>query len=136
MAAVIGTNIQAFGHTTPAGSQRKFSDGIALLTCFLTVGAFTGTYASADDATVDAKTAIQNSRRDGKAVTLYSACAVSPGKEAGVVVGMGPALTISGTNIVGQLTQADGSTERANGAMGTFDEGLTLAVTYKLANPE
>lgn len=137
MAAVVGANVQVFGHETPAGSQQEFSDGVALLTCFLSIGSFTGTYVQGTGFTVNAATAIQNSRRDGKTVTPYSAMFVAPGKENGAVEGLGPGLTVTSPNITGLITQADGSTERAASAMNAlFDKPFVIAVTYKLANPE
>jgi hypothetical protein len=132
MAAVTKLAVSVFGHSTPAGSQKKFSDNKEILTCQVAC-TWQGTYASANDANVLALTTdIQNSRRDGRTVALYSAKMAAPGKEAGVVIGA-TTVAVSGTGLTLVLTQADGTTRRADGAMSAFDEPVVLDVTYTLA---
>lgn len=132
MAAVAGTNLQVHGHTTPNGFA-KASDGKQVLGCFVSIATFTGTYASADNASIAAVgAAIAASRRDGRTVTLLQACLAAPGKEStGTVIGA-KTVAISTDAITCELTQADLSTEHADGLLvSDLLEPITLFVLYK-----
>lgn len=134
MAAVALTVGQVHGHTTPNGFVKDSSDR-QILMCFVALTAVAGTYAAADDATASAlNTAIQNARRDGRTVTVRQACMAAPGKKAdGTVIGL-LAATVAANVMTAALTQADLTTEHANGALNdTFLEPIVLAVCYALS---
>lgn len=130
MAAVTKLAVSVFGHSTPGG-PKKFSDNKEILHCFV-AATFQGTYASAGDANILLLTTeIANSRRDGKTIALLpgGTSFVAPGKEAGAVVGA-KTVAVSGTGITCELTQADGTTEHADGVLGVFDEPVIFSVAY------
>jgi hypothetical protein len=130
MATVTATGVQVHGFTTPNGFQ-KASDGKQVIGCFVSMSGFAGTYAAADDATIlDLVSIIRDARRCGKTPTLIAGCMAAPGREAGAVVGVG-AVAVDGVNLDFPLTQADLTTEHANAAMGVFEEGPCLFVTFK-----
>lgn len=132
MAAVTNINTQVWGFTTVTGPHRMTSSSVQMYGCFLAC-AFSGTYASADNATIAAVTAIQAARRNGKTPTLRGATLAQVATEtvSGTdnVVGA-KTVAISSSNITLELTQTDLSTERADGAMGTFKEPLVLYVCF------
>ncbi len=131
MAAVTKLNTRVFGHTQPAGTK-EFSDGKEIFFCFVS-SEFTGTYASAGNANILLLTTeIANSRRDGKTIALLSACFVAPVRENSVVVGA-DTVAVSTTGITCQLTQADGTTEHADGALVAFQEPVVFGITYTAA---
>jgi len=136
MAAVTNSNTQVHGFTTPAGpAPAVTSSTVILMGCYL-VTEFTGTYAAADNATIAAKTAIENARRNGKTVTIRDAALSSAAVEtlAGVDANLGAkTIATDGTAITLELTQNDLSTERADGAMGTFKAPLGLFVCFSEA---
>src|SRR5258708_4921017 len=117
MAAVAGTNIQVHGHTTPNGFV-KSSDGKQVLGCFVSVRTFTGTYASADNASIAAVgAAITASRRDGRTATLLRVVMAAPGKSSdGTVIGA-KTEAVSTDAVTCELTQPDLSTEQADGLL-------------------
>jgi hypothetical protein len=132
MAAVAGANAQAFGFTTVNGKHLMTSSNVPVLGCYVSCE-YTGTYASGDNATLAAGTAIQNARRNGKTVTLRSACWAAPALE--TVSGSDNKLgaktvAVSGGTLTSELTQTDISTERADGAMGTFKEPIVYYCTF------
>lgn len=130
MAAVTGTVQDAFGFITPIG-PRKTSANAVVESCYAVI-TFAGTYASADDATVTAAaiaTKITSQRRDGKTVTVKQIAFAAPGDEAGALI-FASHPTLSGTTFTTQLLQADNSTERADGAMGTWNSGVCFYVNY------
>lgn len=132
MAAVTLTVGQVHGHTTPNGFA-KASDGKQVLGCFVGITAVAGTYASADNGSAAAVgAAIAASRRDGRTVTLLQACMAAPGKKAdGTVIGA-KTVTVSTDALTMELTQADLSTEHADGALNnTFSDPIQLFVLYK-----
>ena len=135
MAVVTGTVQAVSGFTSGTGPSLKStisSDEYETECAFLTVTYPSGTYASADDSRFDAVTAIQNSRRDGKTVSLLGACFVSAGDENGAVIGAA-ACSVSTSYIVAGLTQEDLSTERADGAMSaTWNKPLTFCVSFRV----
>lgn len=122
------------GFTSGTGPSLKStisSDEYETAGCFVTVTFPAGTYVQADDAQFDAPTAIQNSKRDGKTVTLLGATFVSSGDENGAVIGAGPC-TVASSQIKCALLQEDLSTERAAGAMSaTWNKPLTFFVSYR-----
>lgn len=76
MAVVSGTIQNIWGHTTVLGPSAD-SSGNPVLGCFVSA-TFSGTYSQSDKAAISAvATAIQNSRRDGKTVTLIDAACAS-----------------------------------------------------------
>lgn len=130
MAAVVGVAGTSWGFTAPAG-PRKTSANAAAEMCFISL-TFTGTYASAGDATVTSAVIaarIAADRRDGRTATILSLAPVAPGDEAGVLV-FAQFATLSGSTWTMQLLQADNSTEHADGAMGTWNSGIIFAVGY------
>lgn len=132
MPTVAATNFQIHGFTTPNGFQ-KASDGKQVVGCFVSFRTLAGTYAAADDATLSGVgAAIAASRRDGRTVTLMQAAMAAPGKKAdGTVIGT-LAPTVSSDAIIVPLTQADLSTEHANGALNDeLSEPITLFVLFK-----
>lgn len=132
MAAVTGSNVKAWGFTTVNGPHRITSSNVKVMGCYVSAE-FTGTYASADNATLDAATAIESARRHGANVTLRSACWAAPGLETvsntDNKIGANT-VAVSGDNVTCQLIQTDLSTERADGAMGTFKEPVVFYVTF------
>lgn len=135
MAAVAGT--------IPTGGVSNFSTvagpksttaGAAIESCVIAV-AFTGTYASGDNASIaNVHTAIANSRRDGKTIAVVSAGFAAPGRLGGTQMGAKTVATSTNT-VTCELTSGDMSTEWADGALATFganatDERLKLFVTY------
>lgn len=132
MAAVTLTVGQIHSHETPNAST-KASDGKNVLSCIVGITAVAGTYAAADNASAAAVgAAIAASRRDGRTVTLIAACMAAPGKlAAGTVIGA-KTVAVSTDALTMELTQADLSTEVADGALtDTFLEPISLRVTYK-----
>lgn len=95
--------------------------------------AYTG---SSDDATVTGlSTAIQNSRRDGKTVTLRNVTTATPGWDGTQDIYMNAsgsfAATISGTGITGNLTTSAYGTEITTSV--ATKSPVLLAVTYSVA---
>lgn len=134
MAAVVLTVGQVHGHHTPNGFV-KDSANKQVFSCFIALTAVAGTYAAADDATASAlNTAIQNSRRDGRTATVLQASMAAPGKKAdGTVIGIG-AGTVAANVYTAPLTQADLTTEHANGALtDTFLEPIVIHACYVLS---
>lgn len=130
MAAVVGVAGFTWGFTAPIG-PRKTSANAAAEMCLVSL-TFTGTYASAGDATVTSAVIaarIAVDRRDGRTATILGITPVAPGDEAGVLVFAGFP-TLSGTTWTMPLLQADNSTEHADGAMGTWNSGVVYAVAY------
>lgn len=76
MAVVSGTIKNVWGHSAVLGPAAD-SSGNPVLSCFISA-TFTGTYAAENAQILAVPTAIQNSRRDGKTVTLIDACCASP----------------------------------------------------------
>ncbi len=133
MAAVTGVAGASWGFGTPVGPRKTSAGGIAEM-CYVSL-TFTGTYASAGDATVTSAVIaarIAADRRDGKTATILAIAPVAPGDEAGVLVFAGFP-TLSGSTWTMPLLQADNSTEHADGAMGTWNSGVVYAVGYTLA---
>lgn len=134
MAIVTGSVVGVSGFTSGTGPSLKHtisSDEYETQGCFVSVEYASGTYAAADDSDFDAATAIQNSTRDGKTVTLLGAVCVSAGDENGAAVFGGPCIVTSG-NIECPLLQEDLSTEHADGAMSaTWNKPVTFFVAYR-----
>jgi hypothetical protein len=93
MTAVAGTVVSVANFRTPAGrAQMVTSAGASISSCDIAVN-FTGTYAAYTSPTTDGftiaavTTAIQNARRNGKTVTLLSACGSAPGLESTTPLG-------------------------------------------------
>lgn len=104
-----------------------------ILSCIVTVDYPTGTYASADDSNFNPQTAIQNSMRNGKTVTVLQACFASSGDENGSIVGAG-ACAVSANVVTNPLLQEDLSTEHADGSMSaTWNRPLGYCVTFRQA---
>ncbi len=130
MAVVVGVVGDAYDFSEaqgPAGATVK------VMHCLVNVTYPTGTYATADDSNFAPAAAIQ-SRRNGKTPTILQAAFYSPGDENGVVIGAG-ACTVSGGTVTNPLTQADLTTERANGAMASA-LNWNRPVSYKITFTE
>lgn len=132
MAITYGT-ISAVGqHSTNAGPVVNGSS-VPIMSCVI-AATFTGTYAQGNDSSILAiPTAIQDSRRDGKTVTMLSCCMEAPGLEATTPIGAGPLFTISGADVVFPLTTSDLATEHANALLSTFTRPIQFRVTYSLS---
>jgi hypothetical protein len=127
MAVVVGTVQEAFDFTEAQGPGAAT---VKVMNCKVNVAWTAGTYAQADDANFVPATVIQDERRNGKTVTILSACAAAPGDENGTVIGAG-ACTVAAGTVTCPLTQADLTTERANGAMNaTWNKPITFNVTF------
>lgn len=131
MAVVAGTITNVFGHTTPGGPKVNGS-GNAVLTCVI-AATFTGTYAQSDNAQISAvPTAIQDSRRDGKTVTILQSCMEFPGDEAGTIIGA-KTVAVSTNDITLELTGSDLTTEHSGAALGTMTSPIGFRVLYVLS---
>lgn len=130
MAVVSGTIKNVFGHTQVLGPTGD-SSGNPALCCYVSA-TFTGTYAQANDAQILAvDTAIQNSRRDGKTVTLLDACCAAPAVGGSA---MGAKLTaVSGSDLTMTLTKTTLAAEHDD-ATGVINETpIAFCVFYKLS---
>lgn len=131
MAVVSGTVQNVHGHTA-AGGPKFNGSGVLLLTCVVTA-TFTGTYAQADNAQISAvKTAIQNSRNDGRTVTLLQAMMEHPGMEGTTPIGA-KTVAVSTADLTMELTTSDMSTEHAGAALSTMTAPIGFRVLYSLA---
>jgi hypothetical protein len=131
MAVVPGTVVGLHSFSSPHGPQKDSSGNP--YECCVVDATFTGTYASADDASITTLGAkIAEKLRNGKTVTVVSAGAVGAGKtSAGVVCGAN-GVSMSSTTLLCTLTQADLSTSVADGAI-TVSEPISFAVSYILS---
>jgi len=130
MALLTASNVTVWGHTN-LGPLTNGSNN-PVFGCFIS-GTFSGTYAQADDARFsNANTAIANSRRDGKTVTLLDAAFFQPGDENGTPIGAS-SVTVSGGHVNLQLTGSDLTTEHSNAALGAMQNGPALFVCYVLS---
>lgn len=132
MTAVAGANLKVYGFTTVNGPHTITSSNVRVMGCYI-AAEFTGTYASGDDATFDARAAIIAARRNNKTPTIRSACWAAPGVE--TVSGTdhvraAGSCTVSNPNVVAPILQTDISTERGDSAMGTFKEPIVFYVTF------
>lgn len=132
MTAVAGANLKVYGFTTVNGPHTITSSNLKVMGCYI-AAEYTGTYASGDDATFNAVTAIQAARRNGSTPVIRSACWAAPGLETVSAVDNkvgANTVAVSSPNVTSQIIQTDLSTERANGAMGTFKEPIVYYVTF------
>jgi hypothetical protein len=129
MAAVTGTVRDVFGFSTHAG-PKKTTAGAFIETCIIDV-TFSGTYASGDNASIaNVHTAIASARRDGKTIAVVSAGFAAPGDLNAAAIGAKTVATSTNT-VTAELTQADMSTEWADGALSTnWVEGVKFVVCY------
>lgn len=131
MAVVAGTIQNVHMHETPAG-YRANGSSVPVMSCIVTA-TFTGTYVQGDNAQISAvKTAIQNSRRDGRTVTLLQAMMEHPGDEAGTVIGA-KTVAVSTADLTMELVGSDLTTEHAGAALGTMTAPIGFRVLYTLA---
>ena len=128
MVAVAGANEKVFGITSVTGKHRMTASDVPVYGGYIAVE-FTGTYASGDDSTFNAASAIASSRNNGLTATIRDAAWAAPGDEAGANLGADTVAT-DGTNVTSQLLQDDLSTERADGLMGTFNEPIVYYCTW------
>ncbi len=127
MAAVVGV-IDSVSDLEEANGPGGAS--VKVMHCRVGVTWPAGTYAGADNATFSPKSAIESARRNGKTVTILQACFAAPGEENDAVVGAG-ACTVSANVVTCPLTQADLSTEHADGAMSaSWDKPIFFDVTF------
>lgn len=131
MAAVVGAVEEVFGFATVSGPA-KSSDSRNIESCFVSI-TFSGTYASANDATcVALGAAIASAKKNGKTVRLLSAAWAGPGYEDGLAIGA-DTVTVTTTLLTCQLTKADFTTEHDAAAMGTWAGGVKFFCTYSEA---
>jgi hypothetical protein len=133
MAVVSGTVNEAFGFSRAHGAPPTHTVSAAeqnIEHCYVGVTYESGTYAAADNSNFSPATVIQNTRRNGKTVTILSAACVGAGDENGALI-FGDACTVSANVVTNQLLQEDLSTERADGAMSaTWNRNVVYAVSY------
>lgn len=121
MAAVTGTIRSVSGFTTPEGrSQSSDTTPQSVLCCDIFVD-FAGTYATADDATIaSVATTIQNTRRNGKTVTIIGAGPGQPGFDGTTPMGAIGVLSHTDTSAVTEgtlkCTLSDGTLTAEHGA--------------------
>ena len=129
MAVVSGSNVTVWDHSAN-GAMAKDSSGNVFFTCKIAC-VFTGTYAQADNAQITSvHTAIADSLRSDRTITLVDAGFARPGLEAGTAIGA-KTVAVSTNDITMELTGADMSTEHAGAALGTMTEPIAFWVTYK-----
>ena len=128
MAVTPGTVVAVHSMQAPHGPKHN-SAGNPFKACIVDA-TFTGTYASANDASISSlTTAIANKLRNGKTVTLVDVAAIAPGAlSSGVLCGAKDA-AVSGSAATMILTQADGTTRLADGAV-TVSEPVSFLVQY------
>jgi hypothetical protein len=132
MAITDGTITSVGQHSTNAGPVVNGS-GVPIMSCVI-AATVTGTYAQGNDSRLLAvPTAIQNSRRDGKTVTMLGCTMEAPGLEGTTPIGAGPLFTISGADVVFPLTTSDMATEHSNAALSAFTRPIQFRVTYSLS---
>jgi hypothetical protein len=132
MAITDGTITSVGMHSTNAGPVVNGSS-VPILSCIV-AATVTGTYAQGNDSRLLAvPTAIQNSRRDGKTVTMLSCSCEAPGLEGTTPIFAGPLFTISGADVVFPLTTSDMATEHGNAALAAFTRPIQFRVTYSLS---
>jgi len=133
MAVVVGVVESASEYTQANGASRLHTvSGVEneVESCEVRVTWPSGTYAQADDAQFSPATAIQESKRTGKTITILQACYIADGDENGAVIAAG-ACAVAANVVTCELLQED-FTERGNGAMSaTWDAGVAFQVTYR-----
>lgn len=128
MAVTPGTVVAVHSMQAPHGPKHN-SSGNPFKTCIVDA-TFTGTYASANDASIlTLGAAIAAKLRNGKTCTPVDICACAPGAlSTGVLCGAKDA-AMSSTTATMILTQADGTTRLADGAV-TVSEPVSFLVHY------
>jgi len=122
-----------FSISTPAGPQRTTA-GAAIESCIIdaipTPNDGSQTYAQANDAQIATlHTLIAGFLRDGRTINTIQACFEALGDEAGSKAAAG-ACTISSNTLTFAVNGGDLTTEHANGALGVFNDGIKIRVTY------
>lgn len=130
MAVVDGTITGVSLYETPGGPAEN-GTGVEVQSCVITA-TFSGTYASENAEILAVPTAIQNSRRDGKTVTLLQAMMEFPGDEAGTVIGA-KSVAVSTADLTMDLTQSNLTSEHAGALLGTMTKPIGFRVLYTLA---
>lgn len=142
MAISLGTVTGVWSYSQPSGPHAKHTLGgheRTIECCFVSVNHNdqANAYAQADGFTFNPVVAIQNSRRDGKTITVYGAVCVESGNDNGVLSSAGStaALPTSVTaNVVhGHVVIEDLATEKGNGAWAaaaTWTKDCVYCVTY------
>jgi len=110
------------------------ADAVSNLQKALVLFTLTGTYAQADDAALLlVTTAIQNSRRNGKAVTLVGAILDKPATKASdpaAILGL-KTVAVSTTGLTFEVTDGDFATEFANAtAMAAQSRPFSVLVAF------
>lgn len=131
MAVTAGTVQNAWAFTEAVGPGLQLdSSADKMLECRVAVVWTTGTYAQADGSSFSPATVIQNTRRNGKTVTVRHAAFVSPGDENGTTVTGGDA-TVSASVVSLHLYGSDQSTEHSNAALSaTWNRPVIFAVSF------
>lgn len=133
MATVVGTVSAKHGTTKPVGPLPTITISAAeheVFVHYVEVIFGTGTYASGDDAEFDPTTVLESSR-SGKTFVVLNAMCAAHGDEDGDIVGMGLTISITSNVVKAPITQEDGTTERANGAMAAaadWNRPITMAL--------
>lgn len=128
MAALVGTVVAVHSYASPHGPAKDSSGNPCEFA--LVDATFTGTYASADDATIlTLPTQMANKIRNGKTITVLDISAAAPGKLSTGVVAGAKGASYATTTATATITQADLSTELADGAA-TVSEPISFAVMY------
>lgn len=131
MAAVTGTITGVFDITE--SSPKRTTAGASIVNCKIAV-TFAGTYAAAGNSeTLTVADAVEAFLHDGRALTLIDASWVAFGNLNGSKVGA-KTTAISTTTMTAELTQADASTEWADGLMSTtWVEPIVFSCTFSAA---
>ena len=131
MATVDGTITGVYDIS--AGSPKRTTAGASIESCKVAV-TFAGTYASAGNAqTLLLADAVEAFLHDGRALTLIDASWLAFGNLNGSKIGA-KTTAISTTTMTAELTQADASTEWADGAMSTtWVEPIVFSCTFSAA---
>lgn len=141
MAISTATVKQAYNHKKQGDRLYTISaDEYELWTCDVDVTFETVNYATANDATITAATAIQNSKRDGKTITIIG-CAFKKGgvfqlaaaPTTDVLVGATGTVSVTASVATVVLTAEDLSTEMTDGTVlstSTWSEPMTFHIVY------
>jgi len=135
MAVVAGTVDRAHSFNKTAGPLASITNTTEqeVSTCVVDVRWIAGTYASADDANFNPATAIQDSLRNGKSITVIGACGAGHGDENGAIIHAGLVSSITTNTAVLTLLQEDAATERADGAMSaTWNRPVQIVVYFRM----
>ena len=134
MAITVMTPIAASHFTRPTGPGPISSGSLEVECCMVTAEPAAGsTYVQADDATLTAAALIQNTKRDGKTVTVVGCAPCAAGLDSAGVVYFAGQPTIAASVATFPLTTANLSAERAGAAIDPGVRPMCFCVTYTQA---